>query len=256
MFASYCRVCYHFLPAVLILLGGTTAVPLGAQPPPATAARKPVAVFAADGAGNFRVASLMLQQVVDEDELPIEVHSFEWSHGYWRVLSDQMAFSYARDKGKLLADEIATYHAAYPKARIYLYAHSAGCAVATTALEALPPGAVERAILLAPALSAVYDVVPSLERVNKGLHVYYSRQDWCFLGVCTYMLGTADRRFSCCSGRVGFKADPAHLDPALASKLFQHSWQPEDRALGNNGGHYGGYQPAYLRAHIIPLLIE
>jgi hypothetical protein len=237
----------------VLLVVAATCPRTGAQTPPA---RRLVAVFAADGAGNFRVASMMLRQIVEEDQLPLEVYAFEWSHGYARILSDQMAFSHACDKGKQLAEQVLAYHARYPTIPIYLYSHSAGCAVAAKALEALPPGVVERAILLAPALSANYDVVPLLERVNRGLHVFYSRQDWCYLGVCTYMVGTADRHFGCCSGRVGFRPDPAHLDPALAAKLFQHPWQPEDRALGNNGGHYGGYQPPYLRAYVIPLLVE
>lgn len=251
MSALPCCIRYRVMLAVLIAVG--TWPRCHAQAP---AAHRPIAVFAADGAGDFRIASLMLRQVADEDGLPVEVYSFDWSHGYARVLADEMAFSHARDKGKHLAEQILAYHATYPSVPIYLYAHSAGCAVAIKAIEALPPGVVERVILLAPSLSARYDVVPVLERVHRGLHVFYSRQDWCFLGVCTYLLGTADRRFSCCSGRVGFIVDAAQLDPALAVKLFQHPWHAEDRALGNNGGHYGGYQPAYLRAHIMPLLMD
>jgi hypothetical protein len=255
MFVPPCRVRCRILPAALFVLAGLVR-PIQAQSPSAFASHRPVAVFAADGAGNFRTASMMLHQVVEEDQLPIEIYSFEWSHGYARVLSDQMAFSHARDKAKRLAEQITAYHAAYPTVPIYLYAHSAGCAVATKTVEELPPGVVERAILLAPSLSSTYDVVPCLERVNRGLHVFYSRQDWCYLGVCTYMFGTADRRFSCCSGRVGFRTESEPLEPALASKLVQHAWQPDERTLGNNGGHYGGYQPAYLRTHIIPLLLE
>jgi hypothetical protein len=255
MFVLPCCERYRLLPVALVVLIGV-ACPVRAQSPPAARPRRPIAVFAADGAGNFRTASMMLRQVIDEDALPIELHSFEWSHGYARVLSDQVAFSHARDKAKLLAEQIVAYHAAFPKIPIYVYAHSAGCAVATKAIEELPLGLVERVVLLAPSLSATYDVVPCLERVNRGLHVFYSRQDWCFLGVCTYMVGTADRRFSCCSGRVGFKAESDQLDPVLARKLHQHAWQPDERALGNNGGHFGGYQPAYVRMHIIPLLLE
>ncbi len=220
---SALRASVRLMLAVLMLPAASRCA---AQP----AAQRPIAVFVADGAGNFRNASMMLQNVVDEDGLPIEVYSFEWSHGYARVLSDEMAFSHARDKGKHLAEQIVAYRARYPTVPIYLFAHSAGCAVAMKAVETLPPGVVERVILLAPALSAAYDVAPALERVKRGLHVFYSRQDWCFLGVCTYMLGTADRRFTCCSGRVGFRISPEHLDPALAVRLYQHPWQPGDRA--------------------------
>jgi hypothetical protein len=33
-----------------------------------------------------------------------------------------------------------------------------------------------------------------------------------------------------------------------------HPWQPAQRAYGNDGGHFGSTQPAFLRSHVVPLL--
>src|SRR5207253_3498222 len=140
---------------------------------------------------------------------------------------------------------ILEYHQAHPGTPIMLYAHSAGCTVATTALERLPAGLVGRAVLLSPSLSARYNLKPALANVRRSLHVFYSRRDWCYLGMSTWLVGTADRRFDRCGGRTGFQIDPGQLEPGLASKLFQRAWQPGDRELGNNGGHYGNYQPNF-----------
>jgi hypothetical protein len=35
----------------------------------------------------------------------------------------------------------------------------------------------------------------------------------------------------------------------------QHPWQPSYRQLGNEGGHYGAYQPEYLKAQVLPVLL-
>jgi hypothetical protein len=54
---------------------------------------------------------------------------------------------------------------------------------------------------------------------------------------------------------VGFRrliATPG--DAALYAKLAQHAWDPAVAWSGNRGGHYGGYQPGYLHAYVLPLL--
>ena len=33
------------------------------------------------------------------------------------------------------------------------------------------------------------------------------------------------------------------------------AWQPSDRELGNDGGHYGAYQPDYLKVRVLPVLL-
>jgi hypothetical protein len=43
-------------------------------------------------------------------------------------------------------------------------------------------------------------------------------------------------------------------DAALYAKLRQHPWRHSVEWTGNHGGHYGGYQPEFLRCFVLPLL--
>ena len=89
-------------------------------------------------------------------------------------------------------------------------AHSAGSLVALTAVEAAPPGSVDRLILLAPAVSSEYDLRPALGNVRQGIDVLRSYRDQWYLGVGAYLVGTTDRRWEAAAGRVGF--EPARRD--------------------------------------------
>jgi pimeloyl-ACP methyl ester carboxylesterase len=211
-------------------------------------------VFVDDGAGNFQAAYEALRKAVGRDRAPVQVVTYEWSHGNGRILADQLGFRYARAQGQRMALEVQAFAEQNPQVPIYLLGHSAGATVVLSALEHLPPGLVERAMLLSPSVSANYDVGPATRAVNLGMHVYYSQHDYWYLGLATHVLGTADRRFfHPASGRVGFRSGHA-CDPELAYKLFQRPWQPSDRSTGNLGGHFGNYQPEFLRATVLPLM--
>jgi hypothetical protein len=212
-------------------------------------------VFAIDGAGNFQAASQSVRAVAEHDHLPVQVVTVEWSHGYGRIIADQIGYAYARTQGCQLANEVRQFRLEHPAVPIYVMAHSAGSAVAVTALENLPPDTIDRAIFLAPSLSAGYDLRPALNAVKYGLHVFYSQHDTAYLGVWTGILGNSDRRWGPSSGRIGFQiACDSPEDAFLFQKLFQRPWQPVDRAAGNDGKHYGDYQPDFVRQHILPLL--
>ncbi len=219
---------------------------------PGTPAR--AVIFVADGAGNFQACSDSIRKSIARDKASIDVITFPWSHGYCRILADQLAARHAKAQGKRLALEVEAFAAQYPDVRIHLVGHSAGSSVVLSALENLPPGLVERAVLLSPSVSARYDVRPALRNVQLGLHVYYSRHDFWYLGLATDVLGTADRRFfQAAAGRNGFHVDTSD-DLDLMLKLHQRAWQPSDGATGNFGGHFGNYQPEFLRHNLLPLV--
>jgi hypothetical protein len=226
------------------------ALPLRAQgPAPANVA------FVADGAGNYQMASKMLRSAVAEAGAALVVETFVWSHGYKKVLPDQTDFAHARAQGEQLAQVILAYRQQHPEARIHLVGHSAGSMVVLTCAEHLPADTVQCIVLLGPSVSCEYDIRPALRCARCGLEVHYSGHDWLYLGFCTRLVGCADRRYCGASGRCGFSLlveTPA--DEHLLERLHQHPWQPEDRLLGNNGGHYGAYQTEYLRARVLPAL--
>jgi pimeloyl-ACP methyl ester carboxylesterase len=212
-------------------------------------------VFSVDGAGDFLTTSASLRQVVEASGLPLRLEVFEWSHGWGRVIADQTDYCYAREAGRRLAERVIAMRQACPHAAVYVVAHSAGCTVSLAAVEMLPPGTVDRLILLAPSLSADYDLRPALRGVRCSVEGFSSCRDWFYLGLGTTLVGTADRRWSAASGRVGFRPAPqTPEDLALYAKLRQHSWDACQAWTGNQGGHYGCYQPAFLRAYVLPLL--
>ena len=214
------------------------------------------AVFMCDGAGDFRVSSSMLRKVVLEDGHPLHLVHFPWSHGHFRVIADQTDYAHIRAQGKILADEVLSYHQQHPTIPIYLWGHSAGATVTVAALENLPPGVVDRTLLLSPAMSTCYDLRPSLMVVKKGIHVFYSRHDRVYLGLAMRLVGTTDGECAKAGGRVGFRVRACSPeDQALFSKLYQRRWTHPALATGNKGGHYGNYEPPFIRQQFIPLLL-
>jgi pimeloyl-ACP methyl ester carboxylesterase len=207
-------------------------------------------IFVADGAGDFRAASTNMRRVVDRDCLPGSVQTVVWSHGYLHILQDQLDYAYARNEGCELAATIMTLRQTHPEVKVYVVGHSAGAVVALAAAEALPPCTIESMALLAPSLSTFYDLGPALRAVRNHMDVYYSTHDNLYLGLATGILGTSEGLHAPASGRIGFQVHDEQC------KLRQHQWHHSDWPTGNWGGHYGAYQPGFLRAQVIPFLLE
>ena len=231
--------------------------PLPFSPSSPLSATPSAMVFAADGAGNFLISSTRLRQVVNENAVPMRVVTFGWSHGYARIFADQSDMANIHCQGLRLAEEVRQFHQENPTAPIYLVGHSAGCMVVLSAVENLPPGIVERCLLLSPSHTNCYDLRPALANVKKGIHVFYSHGDRFYLNVAMSMMGRTSPGCSQASGRTGYRVclqTPADL--ALYSKLYQRCWNPGDRPTGNCGGHFGNYEPAFIRQEMLPLLLR
>ena len=68
------------------------------------------------------------------------------------------------------------------------------------------------------------------------------------------MLGTANRHWEAAAGRVGFRPTIRCADDApLYEKLHQFAWSSSLAYTGNKGGHYGAYQPGFLKVCVLPL---
>jgi pimeloyl-ACP methyl ester carboxylesterase len=212
--------------------------------------------FVADGAGNYQMASKSLRTTVSQASVPMEVETFNWSHGYKKIITDQVDSQHARLKGKQLAETVLAFKYDNPQAKVQLVGHSAGSLVVLSAAEMLPPDTIDHIILLSPSVSAQYDIRPALRCTRCTVEVHFSQKDWVFLGIWTGLLGCADRRHCVASGRVGFRTQlDSPADAHLRPKLVQHAWNPSFISLGNYGGHYGGYQPEYLRERVLPVLL-
>jgi pimeloyl-ACP methyl ester carboxylesterase len=239
---------------MLLSLSGCVATRNEVAPPTPACGSEQGIIFSADGAGGFRATSVSLSQAIFREKLPLRVEPVDWSHGWGRVYCDETDYVHAQCEGRRLAERIVAYRQTSPDGDIYLVGHSAGCAVVVAAAEAAPAGVVNRVILLAPALSADYDLRPALRNVRCGIDVFCSERDWFFLGLGTTIIGTVDRHWGSAGGRVGFRPTITTAeDMALYCKLQQHPWHPCLAWTGNLGGHYGGYQPNFLHTYVLPL---
>jgi pimeloyl-ACP methyl ester carboxylesterase len=228
----------------------------GAAPPAAPASRSDVLLIV-PGAGGFSALCRMFHRALDDDHLSLTVEQFTWTHGFLRILADHLDSGHAREQARRLAERVLALREECPGRAVYLVSHSAGCGVLLEAAAQLPPNSVDRIVLLAPAVSAAYDLRPALACSVQGIDVFYSKRDWATLGIGIALLGTADRHWSPPAGRVGFRpvlCEPG--DECLFAKLRQHPWDPSLSKIGNAGGHYGTYQPAFLQAYLLPLLLS
>ena len=211
-------------------------------------------VFVADGAGNYQCASDAFRQAAQEGRIPVQVVTFEWSHGYLRSLEDLTHRSHARREGRRLAELVEDYRRACPGKPVYLAGHSAGAMVVLAALEYLPVHSVDRAVLISPAVSCAYDLRPALQAIKFDLHNFHSDRDWIHCELFTRIFGNCDGSRAACAGRCGFLPQATgEDDKRLLSKLIQRPWTERDRETGNDGGHFGAYQSGFLRASVFPL---
>jgi pimeloyl-ACP methyl ester carboxylesterase len=211
--------------------------------------------FVANGSGDSRTVSTYLSRLAAAAGTPLQVEAVAWSLGYNRVVADHVNHANHLAQGRLLASQVAAYRQAYPGRKVYLVGYSAGCAVVLAAAEALPPGYVDRVILLSPSVCAAYDLRPALRAARGGIDSFHSEQDRVVLGLGVWVLGTAEHGCRTAAGRSGFTpVITCPADAALYGGLRQHAWGPAVAWSGHDGSHYGSNQAGFLRAYVLPLL--
>jgi pimeloyl-ACP methyl ester carboxylesterase len=231
------------------------ALVLFAQIVVALPARGQGVVFIANGSGDFRTVTAGLEEAVAQTGASLQLETFVWSHGLGRYLSDHADHANHVAQGQRLARLVLAYRQACPCRPVFLVGHSAGSAVVLAAAEVLPPGSIERIILLAPSVSTNYDLRPALTCARCGIDNFHSRRDLLELGVGVTLAGTADRYWEPAAGRVGFR--PVIVcpgDAALYAKLREHPWDPCVAWTGHHGGHYGNHGAVFARMYLLPLL--
>jgi pimeloyl-ACP methyl ester carboxylesterase len=238
----------------LCLAAGCASAPPRLPPTPPPSGPVTGVVFCADGAGGFGYTTETLTQTVAQERLGLRVVYVPWSHGTGRMFADNGDWCNVRTQARQLASEVRSLRERDPALPIYLVGHSAGCAVLLEATTELPPASVERIVLLAPSVSPDYDLRPALAASRCGIDAFLSSADWVTLGLGMRLFGTTDRRWTAAAGKVGFRrpADPSAA--CLYARLREHFWEPSDACTGHRGGHYGSYEPAFLRSRVLPLL--
>jgi len=246
------------IPSTIVLLAGCCTA--GPRPDAYRTAFTPAAnaagvVFVADGSGDSRTVSTNLNRLVAQAGVPLQVEAVVWSLGYRRTVADHVDHCNHLTHGRLLAERVAAYRQVCPGRKVYLVGYSSGCAVVLAAAEALPPGSVDRIVLLSPSVCAAYDLRPALRTSRCGIDSFHSERDRLVLGFVVGILGTSDQACRAAAGRFGFSPVvycPA--DAALYAGLRQHAWDPAVAWSGHDGGHFGTLQVGFLRAYVLPLL--
>jgi len=214
-------------------------------------------VLVADGIGGFDLCGRALARVVREAGLAYTTWIVRWGHGVGRWYADLTNAADCAARAGDVAETIRLFRERRPDVPIFLVGKSGGCAVMVQALERLEGPAVERAVLLAPALSPGYDLTRALGRVRSEVVVFWSPLDLFFLGLGTGVFGTSDRVRGRGAGLVGFRPPAADAPPGRVEayrKLRQVRWSPGMSATGYLGGHLGPDSPRFLARYVVPLL--
>jgi hypothetical protein len=215
-------------------------------------------VLVLGGVGGLDLCGFNLRRVARAARLPYAVERFTWGHGFGRWYADLTHVADGWREAERVAGAIRRFRADHPGEPVFMVAKSGGAGIAAWALERLEPGAVERAVLLAPALSPRYDLTTALRAVKREVVVYWSPLDVVILGAGTRLFGTIDGVRTIGAGLVGF-AVPVGDEPdgerrRQYAKLRQVRWRPRMAGLGHLGGHFGSDHPRFLRACVVPLL--
>jgi len=223
-----------------------------AEPGPA----KPGVVFVVEGIGGFEVFNASARWSLQRAGVVHDVREFVWTHGWGKLFKDLQDIRHLIQKSSELTEEIQRIKAADRDRPIYLLAKSGGTALALFVAEQLPPGTLERIILLSSAVSPSHDLRPALRATRGEIVSFYSPHDKFVLNWGTGHFGTADRVYGPSAGWCGFRI-PAGLSPedqALYGKLVQIPWQPTMILQGNTGSHTGTTMPAFLAREVAPWL--
>jgi hypothetical protein len=212
----------------------------------------------ADGVGGLDVCGTGLRFVMGAAGLSHAIEVFPWGHGFGRWLADLTDVANRDTKARSIALMVENFKMASPEGLVFLVAKSGGAGVVVRALELLEEDAVERVVLLAPALSPRYDLSQALRAVRHEMVVFWSPLDVFILGVGTLIFGTTDRVRTPGAGLVGF-AKPGlngstEVRSCAYSKVRQIRWWPAMITTGYLGGHFGTDSPLFLKKYVLPLL--
>lgn len=214
-------------------------------------------VFIVGGVGGCDPLQWKAPSALPKAGVPHRIVVFEWTHGKHRMLRDLQDTPYLLQRADVLAGLICRTREQDPEAPIYLVGHSAGAALVLATAERLPPGSLERIILLSAAVSPNFNLCPALQSVRREIVSFNSGCDWVLLGVGTTLFGTVDRVFTPGAGKDGF-VRPTGLDEQechLYKRLVQVPWRFDLLHDSCGGGHNSPCMGGFLARKVAPWLM-
>lgn len=217
----------------------------------------PGRIFVIGGVGGLDPLQMCAPHTLPRAGVPHTIEVFTWTHGICHPLRDLQDTRYLLYQADRLAAVIRAAREREPQRPIYLLGHSAGAGIALAAAEQLPPGSLERIILLAAAVSPTFDLRGALRATRREVVCFNSTYDRFCLDWCTNLFGTVDRVYGPGAGLDGFQI-PAHLDDEgerLYRRLVQVPWRLEMVWKCTDGLHNGACMPIFLAKMVAPWLM-
>jgi len=198
---------------------------------------------------------------LDEGGVASAIEIYDWTTGLPGGFVVNLAdLQRNREQARRLAERIVQYRDEHPRGTVHLVGHSGGAGIAVMALEALPAGRqIERAILLAPALSPTHDLAAALGHTRFGIYNFFSPRDVGLLVVGTSVFGQMDREHGISAGAIGFHAPPDASDEDRAlyrARLRQVRWTPRMKLVGADGSHIGWTSRRFASEYLAPIIRE
>ncbi len=246
-----------FLRTFLLLALALHSLPAiaNAQNKPTTT--EPGIVFLVEGIGGVDLMGKSAEVALRKAGLPHEVHHFNWTHGVGQFLRDLQDTQHILKKADELAALIKDHRAKKPERPIYVVGRSGGTGLVLYALQKLPPGCVERVILLSPAVAPNFDLRPALSATRREIVSFHSHNDRLILGLGTSQFGTIDRYYGNSAGLTGFTL-PERIDEqdrAMYMRLIQVPFTPRMLREGvSTGSHLSTSLPWFLSSEVVPWL--
>lgn len=190
---------------------------------------------------------------------PGAIEVYDWTAGSVLLFPVNLrALDRNKSQARRIATKIMAYQMKHPNRPVHVIGHSGGGGVAVLALEALPKDRpITSAILLGPAISPDYDLIPALRRTQNGIWNFYSRHDVGFLKAGTSLMGTIDGRHTSAAGAVGFRM-PWGLDEEdrrlYATHLRQQAYSRKMADSGHAGGHVGWSNRRFVAEWLSPIM--
>ena len=252
------------LSAVLVLLMVGSQLAHAQGPRPYTVSARPAVfggtpspgcigrpyVLIANGASDQMDVKEKLDAALEYSACPMITRTIPWANP-----NDTTSTNYRNKDAQLMGAamicaQVQKIHQVNPTSPITLIGYCAGSYVVLLAAEQLPPGSVDRIILLAPSVSSCYDVRLALRASKCGMDNFYTSDDT-VLELKESEVGTTDGRRTTTAGRTGFLiARTLPGDPSLAG-LRQYNFVTCPYILG---GHFATLWQSFIRNNLLPIM--
>ncbi len=205
-------------------------------------------VFVANGAGGGETCSESLRQASADMHAGLAVKKASWGRqGTFKGdLYDTPA--QLRAAGRL-AERFQCLRSECPHSRFVFVGYSAGARVVLAAAEQLPPGSLDRIVLLGATVSSYYNLQRALCASCGGIDNFFSRND-SLLDMAQSMWGTTDGLKGPMAGVAGFRCPPGMIIPEYGN-LRQYRWSDK---YGGDGTHYYWVSDGFMHRTLVPLL--